>query len=597
MANQWCLKHIVLKQHYLLFILLYFYFVCAAFGQSQQKVDSLISVLETKSATEKEKARLLSAIAYNHPIPSQSLIYAKKSLEIAKVLNDAELQAEAWEEIGHVERLLGNNPKSFEAAIKALNIYERLNLKERQAASYVQLGANYVNDEDYTSAILNLSKACDIYKAKDKTTNYAITLVNLGEAYRLYGVLDSAEVQFKKALQINGMLNNDMIFAYASGNLGMVYKANGKYLQAKQQLQTSAELLTLLGDPYSSSVFLAELGNVYVKENQFEIAETKFIEALKLAKGNGLKEQIRNVSEMLAVFYEQRRDFEKALKYKKQFQIYQDSLINKANIQKIEQLKAGYEIGLRETEISKLNTISANRKKITIGLLIGIVFLGLFLYLLSRANKNLKVQKAIITEREKEKALLLNELNHRVKNNLQMVSSLLNLQSHELSGQSAKEALQSGQYRVEALSLVHKKLYQDGLKTKVQLNDYVEELVLGLLYSYGLDFEPELNIEDLSVSVDVAIPISLIINELVTNAIKYAFKDNEQPHLKINMSLKEAYLIIDVIDNGEGFSEDAYRKSNSFGIKLVTSLVEQLQGKITLLNTMGTHWKLDLKWA
>lgn len=579
----------------ILFFLLWIGFTFNAVAQSQTNIDSLISVLETKTISQKEKARLLSKIAYHHPIPAQSLEYAKASLDIAKNLNDKELQAEAWEELSHIERLLGNNAKSFEAALKALQIYEQLNLIERQAASYVQLGVNYVNDKDYESAILNLRNACSIYRTNGNTTNYAITLVNLGEAFRLSGALDSAIVSFNEVLNINTALNDDMLLAYASGNLGMAYRTQDNIVEAKPKLETAIEILMDLGDPYSSSIYLAEIGKIYETEGQLMNAETNYIEALGLARKNGLKEQIRDVSALLSTMYEGQEEYKKALDYKKEFQKYQDSLVNKATIQKIEQMKADYEIGLRETEINKLNVVNENRKKLTIGLVIGILLLGLFLYLFKKANKNLKKQKAIISLREREKALLLKELNHRVKNNLQMISSLLNLQSRELSGHPAQEALLTGQNRVEALSLVHQKLYQEGVETKVFLKDYIEELVFGLFYVYNITFKPELDIDDSSISIDKAVPFALIINEMVVNSIKYAYKDIASPKFKIKLKSVNDTLEMDICDNGVGFTEMEGEKQNSFGLKLIHSLIHQLDGTIKRIPIQGTHWQIMVK--
>lgn len=585
----------------LLFFLLSFGSVFNVISQSQQKVDSLLAILETKTITQKEQARLLSKIAYHHPIPLQSLEYANASLKIANSLNDEELQAEAWEELSHVERLLGNNPKSFEASYNALRIYEELNMIERQAASYVQIGSNYINDKDYSSAIIYLRKASDIYN-NSNTSNYAITLVNLGEAYRLSGDLNLAIDTFNEVININDVLNDDLILAYTSGNLGMAYAAQGKPLKAKQKLETAIEILMILGDPYSLSIFLAELGNIYTKERQLIKAEMKLLEALDLARHNGLKEQIRDFSALLSTFYENQQLYKKALIYKKDFQKYQDSLVNKANIQKIEQLKAGYEINKRETEINLLNTINANQRNKMLILGIGIFIFSLLTYMLYKSNKAIKMvskrvsaQNIIIEKREQEKALLLKELNHRVKNNLQMISSLLNLQSRELSGHPAQEALLTGKNRVEALSLVHQKLYQEGIETKVFLKDYIEELVLGLFYGYNISFEPELDIDDSSISIDKAIPIALIVNEMVVNSLKYAYNDTPSPKFKLVLKKVNDTLEINICDNGVGFTEKEGAKQNSFGLKLIKSLISQLDGSIKRLKTGGTHWQITVR--
>lgn len=575
-------------------LLLFLGCFCISFSQEQENIDDLIKSLNNTELEQAEKARLLSKIAYKHPSPSESLKYANQSLDLAIELNDEILQAEAWEEISHVERRLGNNTNSFAAALKALNIYEKKQLFKRQSASYVQIASNYITDKDYTTAIAYLKKAIKIYKETDSDLNLALTFINLGEAYRLYNQLDSATVYFKKAIKLNNTQQNDIILGYASGNLGMVYSTKGQLPEAKYNLEKSISILSNLGDPYSTSVYIAELGSVYKQESAYNIAKIKYHEALAIASEANLKEQIRDVNALLSNLYEEQKIYDKALIHQKQFQIYQDSLINKKNIQETEQIKAGYEIKQRESEILRLNEIGANRKRLTIGLIIGICVLGLFLYLLYKANSSLSKQKEVIAKREKEKALLLRELNHRVKNNLQLISSLLNLQSNELSEHPAKEALVTGQYRVEALSLVHRKLYQEGIDSKVELKDYVEELVLGLFHSYGMDFTPEIQAVPITIGIDATIPIALIINELVTNAIKYAFNKNDKPTLKICIKKKKNGITINILDNGEGFTKIEQSKSNSLGIKLVTSLVSQLGGEIKLMESQGTHWRLTL---
>lgn len=567
----------------------------SVYSQDAKLIDPLLHRLNDPNISKTERARVLSKIAYNHPSPLESLNYAKESLKIATQIDDVILQAEAWEEISHVERRLGNNTASFDASLQALSIYEKEEELERQAASYVQIASNYITDEDYPTAISYLKKATTIYSQNSKDLNLALTMINLGEAYRLSNQLDSSSVYLKKAIELNGIQNNQIVFGYASGNLGMVQGAQNNTIEAKENLQRAIDILSKEGDPYSTSVYIAELGTIHQKELNFTGAASKFHEALSIAEKSNLKEQIRDVSALLSSLYEDQKNFDKALTYQKKFQVYQDSLINKKNIQQLEQLKAGYEIGQRESEILRLNEVGANRKRITIGLIIGICVLGLFMYLIYRANKRLSRQKEVIEAREKEKALLLRELNHRVKNNLQMISSLLNLQSNELSGHPAEEALITGQYRVEALSLVHRKLYQEGVESKVELKEYVEELVLGLFHSYHINFAPEIDIADLTVGIDTAVPLALIINELITNAIKYAFNTNETPSLKVTISKIKDQIELEIVDNGPGFTEKERSKSNSLGLKLVTSLATQLGGDLQLLDYTGTHWKLLLQ--
>lgn len=574
-------------------------------AQDTPIVDSILTVLQQEDVSKKKEAYLLRKIASHHQKLDSGLYFANQSLDIAIEIEAPILQAEAWEEIWHIEQRLGNNSRSLRAAFKALRIYESLDLIERQAASYAQIGAHYVGEKEYPSAIAYFKRADTIYTVSKNVTQRALTLINLGEAYRLYKQMDDAETSFVKALNLNKKIKNDALLGYSTGNLGMVYSAQNKFVLAKKNLSEAITILSALGDPYSTSIYLAELGGIYQKEKKSKPAEEKYTEALAMAKKAGLKEQIRDFSTMLANFYESQQRYPEALTYQKQFQVYQDSLVNKESIQKIEQLKSGYEIDKRESKIGLLNTINSNQRDTVILLIIGVIILLLFAYLLYRVNKKIKKtnhilshQKDTITKREQEKALLLRELNHRVKNNLQMISSLLNLQSHELTGHPAKEAIVSGKYRVEALSLVHRKLYQEGLETKIRVKEYLEELVLGLFHGYDARFKPNFDITDIAINIDIAVPIALIVNELITNALKYAYNNIDDPILKVIVT-KETndHLTMQVIDNGIGFTAAESEKGNSFGIKLINSLITQLEGTITKSNSTGTHWNMTIKIA
>lgn len=570
-------------------------------AQNQKKADSIILILNKKELTKKERVKYLISLSFHHSDIDTALLLAKQSLQIAKELNDKTIEARAWEEISHNERKLGNNDKSFNASFQALKIYESLEQLDKRAATYTQLANNYINDKDYDIAISYLKKSHIYYVSSRDSIRHALTLLNLGEAYRLNNYLDSAEISFKETLRLNKRLNNNTLQGFSQGNLGMVYNAQDYLNLAKTHLKEAVSILKKLGDSYAASVYLAELGDVHQKENQAKAAEENYLEALTMAQEAGLKEQIRDFSEKLTLFYENQGNYTKALAYQKLFQVYQDSLVNKANIQEIERLKAGYEIDKRESEIGLLTQANTSQKYFLWALGGGIFATLAFLWVLHKGNRRIKkanttlaVQKAEISEREQEKALLLRELNHRVKNNLQMIASLLNLQSHELQGHPAKAALEEGKDRVEALSLVHRKLYQEGAETRIGLKEYLEELVLGLFHGYHADFEPQLEVADVDVSVDTAIPLALIVNELVVNALKYAFTGIKKPALLVSLKKTEDRLVLDVRDNGQGFAVKKAGQPRSFGLKLMDSLVAQLEGSIERSNGQGTHWRIQL---
>ncbi len=570
-------------------------------SQDIRKADSLISLLKNEHLTESEWCNIALHIAHNHPNASVSLNYAREAITKASALGDVELQARLYEEIGAIQRVLGNHPESTKASLQALTLFEKIGRNDLKSAVLVQLGSNAVSDEDYSQAIEFFRQAMRYYESTNQGIFIAMVQLNMGEAYRLNDKTDSAVLKFQKSLSINDSLNHVGIESYALGNLGMTYNAMGKLEQARELLNQSLDFVNELGDPYTHAVYLAELALIDQKERFWIAAEKGFLDALQIAKDHSLKEQIRDISEMLVNYYKQSSDFEKALAYQEQFQVYQDSLVNKENVQELERVKANFEISQRDVEIAILNERDTLRRQQTfaaIGAMTLFLGLSLLLYRSNRAkqkvNHTLAIQKEEIRQREAEKALLLKELNHRVKNNLQMISSLLNLQGSELKGHPAEAAISAGKFRVDALALIHQKLYREDLHTTINLKDYVEELVLNLCYSFDDRLKPDLEVTAIDLSIDQAIPLALIVNEWVTNALKYAYEGVGEPVILVRIIQESNRLQLLVKDNGVGISKHSLENHTSFGLKLVYSLGKQLKADLNYTYDRGSLWTLSV---
>lgn len=569
--------------------------------QDRQKADSLILLLESKDFDLYDEIKINIKIA-EYETPLNRLDYANKALSLSKELGDKHSIAKSLEELSFSFRAMGNSVASFNASFKALKIYEELKLIKPQAAINSQLGVLHIDNKNFIEGINFLSRSLFFYEELKDSFNIAALNINLGEAYRITEVLDSAENCFSKSLEINQQMNSDLIFAYAVGNLGMVHSTEGKLDIAKSELNQAINILVDLGDPYSVAVYKSEIGDILIKEGKDKQGELLLLESLKIAQKEGLKEQICDISKKLANYYETTRQFKKALTYRKDFEIYKDSIINYENVRKIEQLHGEYEIEKKETEINFLNRTNKIQKNIGYCLTFGVfvfIVLTFFLFRLykksKKANLLLNEQKEIIQKREDEKALLLKELNHRVKNNLQMISSLLNLQSHQLKGHPAAELLKAGKYRVEALSLVHQKLYQEDYNTKIALNEYIEELALNLVHCFDKNVKLNLELENIEVDIDTAIPLGLVVNELVTNSLKHAFNKKINPVMDISIKQNKKQLTVSISDNGEGISDkNTSGKTDSFGLKLVNSLLKQLNGRLECKNHDGCSWKISI---
>lgn len=197
----------------------------------------------------------------------------------------------------------------------------------------------------------------------------------------------------------------------------------------------------------------------------------------------------------------------------------------------------------------------------------------------------------------KEKELHLQEVHHRVKNNLQIVSSLLNLQSRSIIDGQAREKFKESQDRIKSMALIHEKFYQSENLIGVNFGEYITSLTNHLLYSYAIGSRVKLiiDLENLLVNIDKAIPCGLIVNEIVSNSLKYAFSDGRRGEIRIAFKLDtDGYNLI-VSNNGIPFPEDLdFRSTKSLGLQLVCALVDQLRGTIELDRSNGAKFRITL---
>jgi two-component sensor histidine kinase len=235
-------------------------------------------------------------------------------------------------------------------------------------------------------------------------------------------------------------------------------------------------------------------------------------------------------------------------------------------------------------------------------------FTALVIWLFRRSYD--REQRTIMTQKKELEALyadaqernsyiqsLIRELHHRVKNNLQVVSSLMSLQSNRVEDAQAKIALEEGKTRVDAMAMIHQKLYVDHELAAVNMLEYLQQLTSSLAGSFGLPasaVETKVELPNPSMNIDRAVSMGLIVNELVTNACKHAFKNISHPKMYIQLSQHENELRLTVADNGVGVKKTD-EMENSFGLKLVRILVNQLDATMQVTSEAGTSYQIQMK--
>ncbi|MGZ7134404.1 MAG: sensor histidine kinase [Methanobacterium sp.] len=219
------------------------------------------------------------------------------------------------------------------------------------------------------------------------------------------------------------------------------------------------------------------------------------------------------------------------------------------------------------------------------------------LYLEAQKEINLrKNAQNELKETLNEKDLLVKEIHHRVKNNLTVFSSLLNLQSRYIKDKEALDIFKESQDRAKSMAIIHEDLYQSSDFKRINFGEYINKLSINLFQTYVTNpdlINLNIDAEEVMLDINLAIPLGLILNELVTNVMKHAFKVDKKGEIKIKFHSKEGEYTLTVSDNGIGFPEGLdYKNIDSLGLKLVNSLTDQISGKIELDKTHGTTFNI-----
>jgi len=250
---------------------------------------------------------------------------------------------------------------------------------------------------------------------------------------------------------------------------------------------------------------------------------------------------------------------------------------------------------LEKAELENKANIARQRGIIGTGAigLLSIGFLSLMLFQNNqkkkKTNAQLSQQNIIIAKKSQQNELLLKEIHHRVKNNLQTISSLLYLQSSNIDDKEVKQAVASGQHRVETMALIHQKLYQRENLSAIEMKDYLGNLTNSLISAFGnSNIDAVIDMPETELDIDTAVPLGLISNELITNSMKYGFPNDEKGKVEVSLrEIDDGQMRLRIADSGIGKNNDT--ESNSFGTKLINMLVKQLNGKLTSGND-GGHW-------
>jgi two-component sensor histidine kinase len=565
-----------------------------------QTLDSLKIVLKSHPQKDSTHVKILYALALNgfkaatNDYPS----YLNQALALAEEIGNKDLQGRCLNLKAFAYSQKGENKNAIETGLKAKKIYE--DLKDNTNIMRVNiLLANLYNDmNEEVKAFPFLQVA--LQKAKEQK-NYEMQ----SQALLLMGAIYITQKQHQKALKslqeadfLSNITNNSEIKITIYNNQLTALLALNRLKDAQNLIPKYKKLVeTDFNIPFYQCQF-------FESATELSMAQKNYTETLKNAnnlydfatKAESIIYQ-RNALDKAYKASKALNNSELSLSYLEKFTAINDSIYNETKAKEFANLQTKYETEKKNQEIdflNKTNKMQVRNMWILIG---GMVLLLGLLGLLFFQKKTVSNQKLLIENQNEKLQYLMKELHHRVKNNLQIVSSLLSLQSFQMKDETAAIAIREGQHRIEAMSLIHQKLYTKDDITTVNIKEFITDITESLMDAYGYSrdkFSLKLNIENEFMDVDKAIPISLIVNELVSNSMKYAFgKDNSNPVLEIDLTKINDDFMLKIKDNGKGLDIEKWnRPGDSFGKELIKTFTQQLGAKLQILVNKGTEFNL-----
>ena len=480
-------------------------------------------------------------------------------------------------------------------------------MKDRLASLYSDLSSLYADIGEMQKSISIQEKVLAIYDEIENNRGLSIALNNMATRYNDLGEFKRAETYLLDSYAITKQLENERSLSIRALNLAQNYVLQGKFRKSKKYADMVQKKIEQLDEPLLSSAFYDVRGMLLSHENKHAKADEYFDKALTAIEHIAFAESRIDILQNKYENLKKAGNLHKALvaheAYTEELNIKNESDFGKKiavaqmeweQERTIDELKDTHnqEISVFEQKVTDLST---TQNLLIAGLVILLGFFSLLYFLFKNKRtysqilelKNSQLEKSVY-----EKNILLREIHHRVKNNLQVISSLLNLQSNYISDDAALAAINEGKNRVGSMALIHQNLYQDENVTSINAREYFSELVSNLYDSYEIsegEIELEMHIDALMIDVDTMIPLGLVVNELISNTLKHAFtKHTKDKKLMVSLTEQHNRILLKVRDNGSGISQDDFMSSESFGNKLIKAFQQKLEADLTIHNHDGT---------
>ena len=578
-------------------------------------IDSLRKELHSLDLSPRREIDLLSDLAweYTYIQPDSVKALANRALFRAQSIGDSVREAIAIGTLGLYYDVSGQREQAIQFYLKSYHLQLHNENYVNASAMLNNVGIVYFYSEDFKNALKYFEQAMQLEVDHGGIYDEAGTWVNLGATAKRLGDYKKALLYSRKGM--NAYLaqgDTNQYYAFLS-NLGSLYLDLDRLDSAEYYTSLPIAYNRAHAQYYPLANALQLLSRIYLRRGEAKQVITLLKESMDLSRQIGNAETELSAWEVLMQAYEQLGEYPKALEASKNFYRLRDTLEGLEVRKQMAALEEQFESERKELQIAQLsqqNAIGAlsiqQEKRAKANLLVVVLLISLLcllilaLFIIKRkTNQELTAKNALIETQMHEIDELAKESHHRIKNNLQSVVSILRLQSRSSSTKEGSKQLEAAQQRLESISLLHQSLYDTERFDLMDLHTFIEKLVEQIRassLSEDLKLEFKLELESIPIQADYALPIALIVNELITNSLKYAFAHREEAIIYIQAKRQENELHLVVGDNGSGFpSNFDLEKQQNFGYRLLQTMIRKMKGSISLSSENGARIEMILK--
>ena len=503
----------------------------------------------------------------------------------------------------------GNNnlEKSLEHCFIKLKIHQEENQESGIGATYNDIAGTYLKANKYEEALNYAVKGKEILMRYKNVLEKVRVTEKIARCHMALGDFEKALLFFNESIELSKSVKIEVrqVRSELYRGRSSVYLETQQYDKALEDIQTARGFFkTKRNELYLCELDAKEAGILF-EQKKYKEAKKLFLSVLSNKNSSFTLASDKKIYQKLSKTYAALGQYDSTYFYQLEYEKNSAEEKIHASKLKMEELKTQFETEQKEAIIAAQEK-QLFQQKIIQWLSFGFVgVLGLLFFQAyrngqnrKRNNEELEKTNALLKGKNKENEILLKEIHHRVKNNLQIIASLLNLQSNSITDQNTLDAVEESRNRVNSMALIHQKLYQGDNLAAIEMKDYFETIGQAIIESFGEKanrVKLEVSMSEIEFDLDTAIPIGLITNELITNSLKHAFTENDHGKVSIKMEKEENNLIQLVIaDNGKGtLSSDNEKNESGFGSLLVNLLTSQLNGQLERSASDGMVTKIQ----